>query len=372
MVFTGNPDQYWEVVNNQGRNILQSFNCELTTELQFYFSLAVYSNGNVNLATCIQNNVEYIMVTNEDNKYYCLSLDTTQDFEGYPVFKLVELNPSVVLTYFTLRNPKQYNDNVFVISRTDSAVFYSTMLNFGRNVNTPEGVKFHQLKIPCGDNQFTDSIVVKCPCTTGYDCQSNGDCFNKECAGKPCGGNCSGNCSNGGDCRQDSSGIWDCVLDCTGKPCGLGCYGPSETESCIELGETGQFTRGDPCAAGVCGGECFGTCQSETQTCIKDAAGEYFCKESCLGQCAGECKGDCPEGKTCLQDQNGNYSCQDIVPEPPKVPVWKLWWFWLALIAGIVVILVLGYFVYKKTRPPPKKSTITVTYKSPTVTSPVK
>jgi len=80
-------------------------------------------------------------------------------------------------------------------------------------------------------------------------------------------------------------------------------------------------------------------------------------EQPCPVECGGLCYGICPEGSKCYPAASGNYEC--ISPE--ETPIWIEWWFWLAIIAGIIIIIIVGVVVGKKTHP------VTVTPKKPSV-----
>lgn len=337
-----NGIDYWQVKNSSGISLCEQLPptpapggtyAFLYTGVVTWFRLATYQGGKLQLATCLQNDVDYIMVY--DNQYF---LNLTSTTGTSPSFTLAKLSSDVRLTYFRLRDPRNSQLNTFIINQPGNSVFYSVGLYF-------QNSSYQRISFTC----------PSCPCTVGFSCNQNGDCYNPACSGAVCGGNCPGVCSNGGECRQNSGGVWDCYLDCADKPCGGGCFGPcSNGLACIEVGDTGLFTCGDPCSTGVCGGKCNGPCPSG-QACQKDSAGTYTCKTSCTGQCSGFCQGTCSEGKICKQGTDQQYSCQVNTPEnTSSVSIWKQWWFWIALIGGIVLLLVLVYVAYRSFKKKPR------------------
>lgn len=101
---------------------------------------------------------------------------------------------------------------------------------------------------------------------------------------------------------------------------------------------------------GPCEGDCFGVCPAG-QKCVK--SGNTF---KCISQTSvpyvstTECSntnptGTCPEGQKCKSDSAGNYSCQS---EKKKLP----WWAWLLIAIGILIVLIiLGFLIYKLAKP---------------------
>jgi len=351
-----------------------------TTGYEMYFRLATYSNGTfimpndkemtngVKTGNCIYNDVNYVMVYRTNpNQYLQLALNndgkTPRLINDRPAFILTDLSQETPLTYFTLLNPREYKYNVFLITMTGIKEFFTVnMWFYEHDKNGTYSVHFDCSRCGCGDEQ-----VYRC-CSSGCAPDTLTDnCFYTECLSGKCGGICSGACSNGGECIQNEAGSWECRADCTNKPCGGACYGACSNpgEVCNEV-QNGVYQCVDPCATGACGGQCPGTCPTG-RACI-NVNGTYECQTVCNGECGGDCEGTCPSGQECLEGTDGKWYCLENVPEPPtKVPVYKLWWFWVILIVGIIILAVIGYLFYRHEK---KKKTATQPKPCPTQTPP--
>lgn len=190
-------------------------------------------------------------------------------------------------------------------------------------------------------------------CPSGETCLKAADgvwgCYDN-CKDKFCGGECMGPCIDSSlVCRETGIGVFGCVKTCEGRLCGGDCYGDCQAGICRDISEDPEkpvFECYNPCANGLCEKECRGTCP-EGERCSR-VNNEYQCVPACSGECGGECNGTCPKGETCLEDNDGIWSCS-VPSEEEKVPVYKLWWFWLIIIGVILVIALIIFFLTRKT-----------------------
>ncbi len=116
-------------------------------------------------------------------------LDFYGNLGGYPLFYVKEIGPGS-LTYFSLRDPRKADNNIFVIEK-NGAVTHA-QLTFSQNGKS--------IKLPCSEISYPNSIVNICPCSSRDQCNILGDCEISTCQDKPCGGNCPGYCPEGKVC----------------------------------------------------------------------------------------------------------------------------------------------------------------------------
>jgi hypothetical protein len=159
-----------------------------------------------------------------------------ESFEGKPVFNLVELKSSEVLTYWTLQAPRMYDYNNFRVSRNGLSQFYSVNLNF-REKNQTNGPA-QDMRFPCKERTLNEPVIEVCSCGAGYECDEYGDCVDVSCEG-------------------------GCPGTCNGYP---------EGTTCVTDLTLGQYTCVNPCETGACGSKC-----PNEKECVEDSNGNFSC-----------------------------------------------------------------------------------------------
>jgi len=115
-----------------------------------------------------------------------------------------------------------------------------------------------------------------------------------------------------------------CVDPCLNAPCGGSCLGSCPVNySCIS-GISGYTCSPNPCS------DTFGICPGE-EVCIGEG-NKWICKEVCSDTKQGICPGE----QTCQQTLNG-WRCVD--------KVYQRWEFWLTLILGLFLVIILIIFI---------------------------
>ena len=236
------------------------------------------------------------------------------------------------LVYFIIENPNRFNLFIYGYDHGNEYVWHELK-------DTEQTGKYF---VPWCTTDGSDSFIeiqvdVEPPCEgicPGY-CPSGEVCLktNSEFSCYPapcttCGGTCNGSCPEGETCEIDPDGNYSCVAcqECSGS-----CKGPCpEGQECQLI--SGEYTCVQKCTS--CSGSCLGPCP-EGQEC-QLVSGQY----TCVGQdlCG------CPSGEKCVINSDGDYICEK---EKTKFP----WWGWLLISLGIlIVLLILGFIIYKITR----------------------